>query len=56
MTIDLPETPALIAPIGDVPASGQSLIWTAASGADQYKIVIKDPAGAKVYKARATPP
>ncbi len=55
LTIDLPETPALIAPIGDVPASGQSLIWTAASGADQYKIVIKDPAGAKVYKAKDSP-
>ncbi|MBK9124841.1 MAG: SpoIID/LytB domain-containing protein [Chloroflexi bacterium] len=55
LAIDLPETPTLIAPIGDVPATGQSLIWTAASGADLYKVVIKDPAGTAVYKAKEPP-
>lgn len=55
LTINLPDTPTLIAPIGDVPASGQSLIWTAAGGVDLYKVVIKNPAGAAVYKSKQAP-
>lgn len=51
----LPAAPLQLAPIGDVPMSGQSFVWMTSNLADRYALVIRDAAGNLIYRQARTP-
>ncbi|MCU0475940.1 MAG: SpoIID/LytB domain-containing protein [Anaerolineae bacterium] len=47
-----PPAPTLIAPVGDVPAQGQSFIWSVTDANADYVLIVRDAAGVELYRAR----
>jgi hypothetical protein len=45
MTDKLPDTPVLNAPLGDVPAAGQSFVWTNGKQTTRYQLIVVKPSG-----------
>lgn len=54
-TRELPQVPTLITPSGDVPADGQSFIWTASASTTLYKLKIFRPNNPKVLVRKIHP-
>jgi hypothetical protein len=54
-TDKLPDKPTLVAPVGEVPADGQSFIWNAASQTDTYRLLIRDASNRVLNKVNLTP-
>lgn len=54
-TNNLPDEPTPIAPVGEVPASGQSFIWLATAQTDTYRITIRNAAAETIFNQVVSP-